>query len=706
MQRIQNNTSRNPAVDLFGTGKHGFKMGNRALGDPPSTPGAEWFNAVQETICRAIEEGLGPLDKNNPLQLLELIKAISWGENQTSAPWALASQTRTDYIYLDKYVTDPNADSAEQQIQSAFDAAVGKVLIGSAKTYKTNKLIIPNDVRFVSNGAVFENSVAVTNDVITVGHRFRADKITLKIAGGSGSRGIALNGSNIVIDSINVTATSFAYYAVRTISGVCDGLIIGSINTRNCKAHILLYGTNNTQIKDIEIDGYVTGAYLRDNKNLRIGLVMTKNVAAAATGGPGENAVLLESTVENNSQTGVYIGLVLSNASSEHAVRLGGQLSMTNINIGYIYAKNTASAPNNVSTGGCALKVLGGGYGLDPSKKHTNIRVGTVIAEDLNTNANTVNNCSAVMLCLVDDVSIDTIITRAVSAASSCWIGIFVGGGTSNVVIGKVDIKKAKQNVVQFHYDLDAASNPSDNKIKNITIHGQGSIGESAESACLYFVGGRVNVVNTDISLDLAGGISAARSEALNYEGLYQRNSLKIKYQEGNGSLPPLQLQNEDGKFVVSYTGKFYGSYGSTCSNGSDFTDVTTGIVKRRIAGSWYDEQITQSSSYTPSYIGTANVASITSYRCNYIRVGNMVVVSGVLAAQAAAIGSMEMQVSLPVNSNFTGPYDASGTVTSLNTSAVGAVSSVSGGTKLLINIGATTAGGNAYRFCAIYEIK
>lgn len=101
MQRIQNNTSRNPAVDLFGTGKHGFKTGNRALGDPPSTPGAEWFNAVQETLCRAIEEGLGPLDSNNPLQLLELIKKTAWGENQTGAPWLrrYPSETTVPTVY-------------------------------------------------------------------------------------------------------------------------------------------------------------------------------------------------------------------------------------------------------------------------------------------------------------------------------------------------------------------------------------------------------------------------------------------------------------------------------------------------------------------------------------------------------------------------------------------------------------------------------
>ena len=97
MRRIATGSNRNPAIDLFGTGKHGFKTGNRSLGDPPSTPGGEWYNSVQEELARAIEGAGIALDAAKYDQLLAAIKSIAWGAGKTSAPWApLSSPVLTD----------------------------------------------------------------------------------------------------------------------------------------------------------------------------------------------------------------------------------------------------------------------------------------------------------------------------------------------------------------------------------------------------------------------------------------------------------------------------------------------------------------------------------------------------------------------------------------------------------------------------------
>lgn len=56
MQRVGSN--RNPALDKFGVGKHGFTVGNPQSGSPATTPGAELFDSWQEELC-AVVEGVG-----------------------------------------------------------------------------------------------------------------------------------------------------------------------------------------------------------------------------------------------------------------------------------------------------------------------------------------------------------------------------------------------------------------------------------------------------------------------------------------------------------------------------------------------------------------------------------------------------------------------------------------------------------------------
>ncbi|NDV11685.1 hypothetical protein [Crenobacter caeni] len=77
MQRVGSN--RNPALDKFGPGKHGFTAGNSQTGVPATTPGAEFFDSVQEELCNVIEGAGIALDGNKRDQLLTAIKAIVSG---------------------------------------------------------------------------------------------------------------------------------------------------------------------------------------------------------------------------------------------------------------------------------------------------------------------------------------------------------------------------------------------------------------------------------------------------------------------------------------------------------------------------------------------------------------------------------------------------------------------------------------------------
>lgn len=62
---------RNAVKDKFGVGKHGFGPGNPQSGNPATTPGYEWFDAIQEEMAGVVESAGLALDntKRNQLSL-------------------------------------------------------------------------------------------------------------------------------------------------------------------------------------------------------------------------------------------------------------------------------------------------------------------------------------------------------------------------------------------------------------------------------------------------------------------------------------------------------------------------------------------------------------------------------------------------------------------------------------------------------------
>ena len=172
MRRIATGSNRNPAIDLFGTGKHGFKTGNRSLGDPPSTPGGEWYNSVQEELARAIEGADIALDAAKYDQLLAAIKSIAWGAGKTSAPWApLASPALTGTPTAPTAATGTNTTqvattafvNAEIAADRPFETTVSNIKmdgaqsVGAANTVARGDHVHPTDT----------SRVAKTGDTMT-----------------------------------------------------------------------------------------------------------------------------------------------------------------------------------------------------------------------------------------------------------------------------------------------------------------------------------------------------------------------------------------------------------------------------------------------------------------------------------------------------------------------------------------------------------
>ena len=162
MRRIATGSNRNPAIDLFGTGKHGFKTGNRSLGDPPSTPGGEWYNSVQEELARAIEGADIALDAAKYDQLLAAIKSIAWGAGKTSAPWApLASPALTDTP------TTPTAADGTNTAQIASTAFVQSAVGGYLSKSVTGGTVTLSDLE-ASNPVIGFSGTLTSNLVVVV----------------------------------------------------------------------------------------------------------------------------------------------------------------------------------------------------------------------------------------------------------------------------------------------------------------------------------------------------------------------------------------------------------------------------------------------------------------------------------------------------------------------------------------------------------
>jgi len=68
------------------------------------------------------------------------------------------------------------------------------------------------------------------------------------------------------------------------------------------------------------------------------------------------------------------------------------------------------------------------------------------------------------------------------------------------------------------------------------------------------------------------------------------------------------------------------------------------------------------SGTYTPTLTNTTNVAASTAYVTQYMRVGNVVTVSGGVSVDPTTTGSTVLGISLPIASNFTTTEQASGT--------------------------------------------
>lgn len=108
---------------------------------------------------------------------------------------------------------------------------------------------------------------------------------------------------------------------------------------------------------------------------------------------------------------------------------------------------------------------------------------------------------------------------------------------------------------------------------------------------------------------------------------------------------------------------------------------------------------------YTPTYADFGNIAAATPILHLFIRIGNIVQVTGLANVQPGAAGPCTFSISVPIATVFGGLDDASGMVACVNFQAPGIITGVGGFNRVFFNGTSTTAVASEFSVQFMYRI-
>lgn len=156
-----------------------------------------------------------------------------------------------------------------------------------------------------------------------------------------------------------------------------------------------------------------------------------------------------------------------------------------------------------------------------------------------------------------------------------------------------------------------------------------------------------------------------------------------------NFSLKALNSGGSTG-FYVNNAGQIYGT--ALHNNASAITGTTN--------------QYIASGTYTPIITGVANYSSSTSDVATYIRVGNVVTVSGSLSVTPSGVGTLVFRFNLPIASNFTLSTEVTGSAQDESLYDITSVAAHVSTDQALIQCSASNTDNRLFSYIYQYEVK
>ena len=500
----------------------------------------------------------------------------------------------TDIIHVKDFgakgdgVTDDTA-----ALQNALKSASGKILIFDNKTYNVSSSLQANNVAMFVNGATINLTTAVHYAIIFGNNTKVIGDLYITVQ--SNSRGARVIGNNVSIDTIVITAINnsdtFGFYICNNTPSSSETPIKNfyakNISINNFISACQFFNIESSYIGNFRCKNYRTGLYLRDVKNSVIDYIECAKMWAAADGSAGQNGLLIESTYANNSTYNVKIGKVHVEDSPEHGVRFGGMYSITGVNIDSIYTKNTGAS--STSMGGCGVKILGGNSARPLYNYHFDININTITSIDCQVNTG-INNFAALAISHAKNITVGQHTVRKQSNTTfSCRRALHLAC-CENITIRSQDYKDVNINGVMFY--MGEISDMLDyDIIKNVYMPNYNCVhNQNSSSASIYF-----NATTTKISDIVISGYLVndlyVRSETQpngTTNNVYITLKAKPLSTDLTGKTPPIICPNTTNGFIVNLVSPFFGSYGSSASQGSIFTDpAATNPFYVRIGGAW-----------------------------------------------------------------------------------------------------------------------
>lgn len=360
-------------------------------------------------------------------------------------------QKNEDVIHADDFGLVGDGTDENAKVQSALNAAQGRTLVlGIAKTYGITAINIPNDVTIIDNGSRFKKLAESSSFAITGGVRLKCGVLWLETVGGATDVGISLNGERLKVDEIRVDSLAAdAGYGggsdtvglmIGPATGTAYRASVGKITVSQFCRPVQLRNLRDCGNGHTKITGYRRGVYIKDCKNI-IGFGATiTGLSPSSVGGPGDNALLIESTSDSASEH-IHLYGWHAEDSGEHAFRLGGQYPIRNVWATNCSARRPGAAAG--ATGGCGFKA----QGSSSTGYHYNINLHDFVVEDGNVGG---GNFCGVLFILVDCGKITNPTIRNKDNASSTWHGLsFLS--CNDVTVTNPTVKNAGQHALRMY---------------------------------------------------------------------------------------------------------------------------------------------------------------------------------------------------------------------------------------------------------------
>lgn len=422
----------------------------------------------------------------------------------------LSEKIQTSVVYPESFgaVGDGVTDdilAINNALSYCFDNK--KVLFFRSKNYKiTSKLITNTQVVYTDN-TVFSCSGYADYSAVFSDDFTQFGEMTFVIPSFPATRGISISGNNVNLDRVNVEATSPT--AGQDNFRRCGLMVRGSnvsvnrASVKNFENGMVIDVASNVNIKDVDINTYVTGIYVRDAIGLRVS-GMIHGASPTASMKPGHNGVLIESVGSNFAVTDVYLTNLIVKDSGEHGFRIGGGLSVDRVFF------NSCSA---INTGASGFKALCGGVYKDGAR-HYGLTFDNCLAQDIGQNE---ANSAGILIHKCENVTVSNLKMSKLLKEHSGGTGIEIQG-CDYVTINNCILKDAKIASIMLYDIRGSITNLIvDNIISRSPwlLKMDWSRDGSAESTSNFILS---NSINTGGGVSIVGDLSAFTDTTLSYK--------------------------------------------------------------------------------------------------------------------------------------------------------------------------------------------